>query len=134
MKNVQDFLLQNGKPFQYALVKYDGKTEAVYFVKHYHDNKPWYLESPCGLCVEYEFSENENIEEWCLSVADELLEPDVNRKEYCEQHMKPLIVNNVLYDIYCPQVAPYLPKEVDDIILITERECLLCLLYLLQRE
>ena len=42
--------------------------------------------------------------------------------------MKPLIIGNVLYDIYCPQVAPYLPKEVDDIILITERECLLYLL------
>lgn len=61
-------------------------------------------------------------------MAEELLEPDVDRKEYYEQYMKPLIVGNVLYDIYCPQVAPYLPKEVDDIILITERECLLYLL------
>lgn len=128
MKNVQDFLLQNAESFQYALVKYNGKTEAVYFAMHYHDNKPWYLESPCGLCTEYEFAENENIEEWCLTVADELLEPDVDRKEYYEKYMKPLIVDNVLYDIYCPQVAPYLPKDVDDIIPITERECLLYLL------
>lgn len=128
MKKVQEFLLQNGEPFQYALVKYNGKTEAIYFVQHYHNNKPWFLESPCGLCSEHKFTDNENIEEWCLSVADELLEPDVDRKEYYEQYMKPLIMNNILYDIYCPQVAPYLPEEVDDIKLITERECLLYLL------
>lgn len=128
MKKVQEFLLQNGEPFQYALVKYNGKTETIYFVQHYHNNKPWFLESPCGLCSEHKFTDNENIEEWCLSVADELLEPDVDRKEYYEQYMKPLIMNNILYDIYCPQVAPYLPEEVDDIKLITERECLLYLL------
>lgn len=128
MIEVQDFLLQNADQFQYALVEHDGKTEAVYFVKHYHNDKPWFLESPCGLCTEHEFGDNDNIEDWCLSVADELLEPDVDRKEYYEQHMKPLIVNNVLYDIYCPQVDPYLPKEVDDIVPITERECLLYLL------
>ena len=43
----------------------------------------------------YEFTDNENIEEWCLSVADELLEPDVDRKEYYEQYMKPLIIGVV---------------------------------------
>ena len=106
MKNVQDFLLQNNEPSQYALVQYNGETEAVYFVMHYHDNKPWYLESPCEPCVEYEFSENENIEEWCLSVADELLKPDVNRKEYYEKHMKPLIEDNVLYDICLLYTSP----------------------------
>ena len=79
---VQDFLLQNEEPFQYALVEHDGKTEAVYFVKHYYHDKPWFLESPCGLCTEREFAKNENLEEWCLSVADELLKPDVDRKEY----------------------------------------------------
>lgn len=42
--------------------------------------------------------------------------------------MLPLIVDNVLYDIFCPQVEPYLPKMVDDIKLVTERECLLYLL------
>ena len=52
----------------------------------------------------------------------------MDRKKYCEQYMFPLIVGNALYDISCPQVAPYLPKEVDDIILVTERECLLYLL------
>lgn len=128
---VHDFLLENNEATQYALVKYNGKTEAVYFVRHTYEGKPWFLESPCGLCVEYEFSENENIEEWCLSVADELLEPDVDRKEYYEKYMKPLIVDNALYDIYCPQVDPYLPTEVDEIIPITERDCLL---YLLKQE
>ena len=126
--NVYDFLMQNDVSMQYTLVEYNGKTEATYFVRHYHNNKPWFLESLCGLCIEHKFAEGENIEEWCLSMADELLEPDVDRKEYYEQYMKPLIVNRVLYDIYCPQTAPYLPKEVDDIILITERECLLYLL------
>ena len=125
---VHDYLIKNVKSMQYAIVEYDGHIEAVYFVQHSHNGNPWFLESPCNPCKEYEFTKDENIEEWCLSVADELLEPDVDRKEYYEQYMKPLIVGNVLYDIYCPQVAPYLPKEVDDIILITERECLLYLL------
>ena len=131
MKIVQDFLLQNGEPFQYALVEYCGKTEATYFVRHYHDGKPWFLESPCCLIEEYVFSSDQDIEEWCLSLADELLKPDVDRKEYYEKHMKPLIVDNVFYDIDCPQVEPYLPKEIDNIKLITERESLL---YLLQEK
>lgn len=61
-------------------------------------------------------------------MADELLEPDVDRKKYYEKYMKPLIVDNVLYDIYCPQVEPYLPEDVDEIIPITDRDCLLYLL------
>lgn len=126
--NVHDFLMQNNASIQYAIVEYDGKREATYFVRHYYNNKPWFLESPCSLCIEYEFNEEENIEEWCLSVADELLESNADRKKYYEQYMKPMIVNRVLYDIYCPQTARYLPKEVDDIRLITERECLLYLL------
>lgn len=128
--NIHDFLMQNAESMQYALVEYDEKTEVAYFVQHSHNGKPWFLESPCTLYVEHEFTNDENVEEWCLLVADELLEPDVDRKKYCEQYMFPLIVGNALYDISCPQVAPYLPKEVDDIILITERECLFYLLNL----
>ena len=124
---VHDYLIKNAESMQYALVEYDGHIEAVYFVQHSHNGNPWFMESPCNPCKEHEFTDNENIEEWCLSVADELLEPDVDRKEYYEQYMKPLIIGNVFYDIDCPQVEPYLPKEVDDIILITERECLLFL-------
>lgn len=128
MVNVQDFLTQNAESFQYAIVKHNGHTEAVYFVKHSSNGKDWFLESPCGLYEEHRFSESENINEWCLSAADELLEPEADRKEYVEQYMIPLIVDNVLYDIFCPQVEPYLPKMVDDIKLVTERECLLYLL------
>ena len=58
---VHNFLLENNEATQYALVTYNGKTEAVYFVRHTYEGKHWFLESPCGLCVEYEFSENENI-------------------------------------------------------------------------
>lgn len=122
--NVQDFLIQNAESFQYAIVKYDGRTEAVYFTEHDYKGKDWFLESPCGLYEEHRFSENKNIKEWCLSTADALLEPEANRIEYVEQYMLPLIVDNVLYDIFCPQVEPYLPKMVDDIKLVTERECL----------
>ena len=129
--NVQDFLIQNAESFQYAIVKYDGRTEAVYFTEHDYKGKDWFLESPCGLYEEQRFSENENIKEWCLSTADALLEPEANRIEYVEQYMLPLIVDNVLYDIFCPQVEPYLPKMVDDIKLVTERECLF---YLLKNE
>lgn len=125
---IHDYLMKNAKSMQYALVEYDGHIEAVYFVQHSYNGKLWFLESPCIPCMEHEFADNQNKEEWCLSMADELLKPDVDRKEYYEKFMKPMIVGNVLYDIDCPQVAPYLPKEADDIILITERDCLLYLL------
>lgn len=128
MVNVQDFLIQNAESFQYAIVKYDEQTEAIYFTEHDYKGKNWFLESPCGLYEEHRFSENENIKDWCLSTADALLEPEVDRTEYVEQFMLPLIVDNILYDIFCPQVEPYLPKMVDDIKIVTERKCLLYLL------
>ena len=128
MVNVQDFLKQNAESFQYAIVKYDGRTEAIYFTEHDYKGKNWFLEAPCGLYEEHRFSENENIKDWCLSAADALLDPEADRAEYVEQYMLPLIVDNVLYDIFCPQVEPYLSKMVDDIKLVTERECLLYLL------
>ena len=129
--NIHDFLMQKDVFYSYALVKYEDKTEVVYFVRNYNDDKPWFLESPCYICTEHEFDsndDNDNLEKWCLELADELLEPDADRKEYYEKYMKPLIVGHVLYDIDCPQVSPYLPREVEDITLITERECLFYLL------
>ena len=129
--NIHDFLMQKDVFYSYALVKYEDKTEVVYFVRHYNDNKPWFLESPCYICTKHEFDsndDNDDLENWCLELADELLEPDADRKEYYEKYMEPLIVGRVLYDIDCPQVSPYLPREVEDIILITERECLFYLL------
>ena len=69
--NIHDFLMQNAESMQYALVEYDGKTEVAYFVQHSHNGKPWFLESPCTFYVEHEFTNDENIEEWCLLVAAE---------------------------------------------------------------
>lgn len=126
--NVHDFLMQNDVFYSHALVKYNGRTEAVYFVRHFYKKKPWFLESPCCIIPEHEFDPDDNIEKWCLESADELLKPDASRKEFYENYMKPLIVNNILYEVECPQVSPYLPKEVESITLITERECLLYLL------
>ena len=134
---VHDFLLKNDVGVSYALVKYEGRIEAVYFVRHDFDDEPWFLESQPFISEADEITDTD-IEKWCIGLADEILDPSTDRKEYYEKYMKPLIVGHTLYDIDSPQVEPYLPKDVDDIVLITERECLFYLLgrkqYWMMRE
>lgn len=125
--NLKEFLdNQNINCGIYALVTYDNKTEPTYFSKYNFGDGDWYLESPCCL---YQLCEiTKPIEEFAKEYVDELLEEDANKEEYIEQFVKPMIIDNILYEIENFQCLPYLPKEVDDIRIITERECLKYLL------
>lgn len=104
--NIQEILMQNGKETQYALVKYDENIKVVRFVKYDNNEENIFLPYPCQVYVKYMFKKD----------GDKI------------EHMKNMIVGNILYEIYCPQTSICLPKKVDDIIPITERECLLYLL------
>ena len=126
MIDVQEFLLNKHiKAGAYALVKYNNKIELIWFTK-YND---WFLESPCQL---YKIMKiNEPIDKFCKKYAEEMLEEDVDKEYYIEQHIKPMIINNTLYEIENFQCSPYLPTRVNDIKLITERQCLE---YMLRRK
>jgi hypothetical protein len=123
MINVEKFLLENKiKQGSYALVTHNNKTEATWFTRYNFGQGDWFLESPCEL---YRLMEiEEPIEEFARKYIDGLLEEGEDKQAYIEQWVIPMIVNNVLYEIENFQCSPYLPKEVDDIKLISERECL----------
>lgn len=104
--NVHDFLMQNGKETQYAIVEDGERIKIARFVKYDNNEESIFLPYSCQVYVKYMFKKD----------GDKI------------EHMKNMIVGNILYEIYCPQTSICLPKKVDDIILITERECLLYLL------
>lgn len=125
MINIKEFLLKsNLEVGTYALVSYNGKTEATWFTKYDNwgeDGHTWFLESPCVL---YRIADvDKPIKEFAEDYASSLVEED-DIESYAEQWVLPMIVDNVLYEIENFQCSPYLPKEVDAIKLIDERECL----------
>ena len=126
MINIEEFLLNSNLDMgTYALVTYNGKIEATWFSKYAEwgeDRHTWFLESPCGL---YKVADvDKSIDEFAKEYIEGLLEKGTDEQEYINKWVLPMIVDNVLYEIENFQCAPYLPKEVDDIKLINERECL----------
>lgn len=125
MINLKEFLLKSKIDFgTYALVMYNNHTEPTWFTKYNFGDGDWFLESPCELYKSMEVTEpidnfcKEYMKKW-ISLAE-----GENEKEYIDKFIKPMIVNGWLYEIENFQCLPYLPKEIDDIKLITERECL----------
>lgn len=136
MINVQDFLKENiskDSIGEYASVLYDGKKIFVYFAHYILDGEDFFLESPCSL---YKVSDVKgDVDKFCKNFVNETIEEFedcVDIDLYIEQFVKPMIVDNILYEIENFQCEPFLPKLVDDIKLITERECLKELLNLKQ--
>ena len=106
----QKFLEANIKGMgSYALVTYNNYTEVIWIsnmgTSFGNDNSIWFLEAPCEV-----HQHNYN-----LNNKREL--KFVKRNGY-------LIKGNNVYEIDCPQVAPFLPDELDDLILISEEYCL----------
>ena len=119
--NLKDFLLKSNIGFgAYALVAYNQKTEPTWFSKYNFKGEDWFLESPCELYIITEEPTNEFINEY----VNELLEDEVDVNNYIDTFIKPMIVNNVLYEIKNFQCSPYLPEYVSEVKLISERECL----------
>lgn len=120
--NLKNFLLKSNIDFgAYALVTYNGRTEPTWFSKYGYD---WFLESPCELRIVTEDPTDRFIEEY----VSELLEDEVDTDSYINEFIKPMIINNILYEIENYQCSPYLPEYVDEVRLINERECLIYIL------
>lgn len=122
--DLNDFLKKNIKgDGAFALVTYNKKTEPIYFSKIDMNGENWYLESPCSLFKICKIKGN--IDTFCLEYVNNLcLEEWIDEYEYIEKFIKPMIYEGFLYEIENFQCAPYLPKEVEDIKIISERECL----------
>lgn len=136
MINLEKFLLTNIYEDEvgcYALVTYNGRVEATWFSNFCNliDDEVFFLESPCQL---YKLCEvGDDIDKFCkeymkdIDLLDGATEENAER-DYIENFVKPMIYNGWFYEINNFQTDPYLPKEVDDIKLISERECLMWLL------
>lgn len=126
MVNVQEFLSkQNIDVGAYALVTYDNKTEPTYFCAYC--GGAYVLESRCEL---YKMEDVESdVETFCKEIGSKIekihrLKAGEIGEEYIDKFIKPMIIDNVLYEIENFQCSPYLPDEVDDIKIMSERECL----------
>lgn len=123
MINVEEFLLKNNIDFgTYALVTYNNKTEATWFSKHNFEGSDWFLESPCQLYTMAEVTEP--IDKFAKEYVADLLEEGSDVEDYINKHIKPMIIDGILYEIENFQCSPYLPKEVDEIKLVSEKDCL----------
>lgn len=126
MVNVKEFLLKRNIGLgTYALITYNNKIEPTYFTKYNFGEGDWFLESPCQLSKFEEIKEpiDDYLKTYTEDVLD-MLEDEEDTKQYIEEFIKPMIIDNVLYDIANFQCSPYLPEDVDDIKLISARECL----------
>lgn len=123
--NVSKFIEEQNHEEFYALVEYDGVTEPIYF---YAVDLEKYglldMHSPCEVYKRFEGQkEIENYFDWLINDNDNNFS-----KEDIDKIFRPLIVDDVLYEVENFQCAPYLPEEVDNITICTERDCLLFIL------
>ena len=132
MINYEKFLNDNAKKESYgtyAIVKYNGIKEATYFQHVWNDEYGlWFKPAPCSLYVIGE-CKNPYSEEWVeyfkeLLEDGESVEDEESVEGYIEEYVKPMIMGDILYEIDHFQCMPYLPDEVDDIIIVSERKCL----------
>lgn len=123
--NVSKFIEENNHKAFYALVEYDGITEPTYFYTVDLEEKGLLdMQSPCEVfkCFEGQ-KEIEDYFNWLINDKDNSFS-----KEDIEKIFRPLIVDDVLYEVENFQCAAYLPEEVDNITICTERDCLLFIL------
>lgn len=126
MINVKEFLFDNLHEFNdygiCTLVTYNDKTEPIYFAKHYDmNNRVWFRESSIDL-LKYKI--DRPIDEFCdLHVTEYYWCNEEEKQEIIDKYIKPMIIGEYLYQTEAHQQPPFLPKEVDDIKIVSEREC-----------
>lgn len=117
--NVQEVLMQKGKESQYAIVKYNIKQSerimAFYF--RYDDNGKEFLPYFCLLMEKWNCKDNNE--------AEKLFE-FLSSKSIGFKKKNHVVIDEKIYEIERTKlVVPFLPKEVDAIIPITEKEFIL---------
>lgn len=127
MINIKDFLNKTEHDYTYALITYNDKTEPTHFSRFNFGHGNIYMHSPC--VVTRICKVDKDIEKFCEEAVEVYVyDSEEEKREIIENYIKPMIVDNIFYDLDCPMCMPYLPEEVEDIKIITERECLLYLL------
>lgn len=121
----REFLADNKIINSFALVWYNGneKPEPLYFCSFNLRSGKYILEYPCTLRRVCDVSD---VAKFCSEFAEEMYEfsNEKEKQHVIESYIKPMIYDNVFYEIENYQTAPFLPKKVDKIQLISERECL----------
>jgi len=124
MINVEDFLLKNNIELgTYTFVTYEGKIEPTWFTRYNFGEGDWFLESPCQLYKIMKV-EDDSVDEFCKAYVEGILEDGADEQAYIDKYVKPMIIDGILYEINNFQCSPYLPEYVDNIEIITEKECL----------
>ena len=129
MRKLYDYLIKNMALEEsecYALVKYADKEEVMHFTKYYMMNGVYFQESPCVLHKIKEIQGD--IDTFCNDYAEEILTSLEEKDNFIEEMVKPMIVNNILYEIEIIQKPPFIPRTLKSIKKITEREALLKLI------
>lgn len=127
MINVKEYLKEHmpeNSIGQYAIVTYDGEEDLIYFAHIMLESGEVFTESPCTL---YKIADvKEDIDVFCKNYIKNVLELEdgTDEDDYIKKYIKPMIVNGVFYEIENFQCLPFLPKEVESIKFITEKECL----------
>lgn len=124
MINVKDFLFKNIKNgSKYVLIKYGDTIEVSEFTR-FSSKNGWYLQSLCGLVKICDI--DKPIDEFCKEYVRKCksFDKDIKIEDYIEYLIKPMIQNDCLYEIEHIQYVSSIPIYVDDIRIITKKECL----------
>lgn len=125
MVNVSEFIEKQNHNSFYALVTYNGVTEPTYFYTvDLGEEGLLDLHSPCEIVRQIEGAEK--IENYFNGLQEK--ENGRFSDKDIDECFKPLIVDNIYYEMENFQCAPYLPEEVDNIDICSERDCLLHIL------
>lgn len=126
MINYKKYLLELGKEEYYAIVTYDGIQEATYFKKIYDDkNGNWIMPSPCQLMYGFKVNEDNLIEDlkgWVKELYYKETYEEIGIENFINERFIPYIKNGIYYELEAFQCLPYMPKEVEDIKIVTEKE------------
>lgn len=108
----------------YAIVKYAGKEVPVFFANyHSMDYGEGFIEEPCYL---HKIYYGNDLEKFCKHYAENMIGPynPKGEESYIKTRILPYIRDNTFLLIETPSVEPFLPEEIDEIILISDQECI----------
>lgn len=126
MINLKKFVLDNIKDSgEYAILSYDGIEEVVWIEKNWSEvfNKYCFHVSPCE--INKVCKVKEPVDNFCKEYVENYspIIEEKNIQEFIDNFVKPLIKDGYLYKVSNFLKAPYLPKEIDNIKLISRVEC-----------
>lgn len=105
----------------YFLVKYKYKDKNIVEPIYFTPFEDVYFASPCELYMSN--INDDDLEEYVKSIYE------VNAYKEAMKFEKLMQIDNMHYEIDCPQVEPFLPDEIEIVNVLTESECVKYLLH-----